>query len=935
MTSYMDEDQDELMPRRSSANNNNNNSIYHPIKSTNTMNTRAPTNLHTRLTTSLDAPHDEDFQPPPIVSPSKNANANATSRNTNLNLSMDSDDHESFEYVNKKKKMRDRPWKKAEEYDALSLQADDMDIIGVGMGGGGSTTSSRSASPKTRMVSPANSDGQANGHGHGNAGDDDDDDLSYENEQNNSLINNIHHDDDLSLSSRWSQNPSSPEEVKDAHVRAIGLAAKRAAERDLARDELPYPEAEDGGRGGRRGGGGEELELPYPEESNHSSASNSNRSTPTKSPNSRAADHHRVRMEALKMLELADRKGEDGGYIVKGGPETPLTTTTTSGSSNSNSASSKVTHSVGHKLKQLREKTSLRKLRTPRYERLSLSFHKDDDDDDFEMNPHLPPPSSTKNDNTPIGKLHDIDLPYPDHHPSPNVNGNGSDNATSKSWGSRYSIDRHMLAVNGGLTSAQVLDKMDQDHYDNLNKNTSANNMFKTSPHEDESRWNVRQGMSTDQDTIGRGRKMWNTFVMNVKDTVDNLYTKVSTRVDDGKHTTLGSHRSADHSSPRQGVFTGVAMTKFLDRLSPKSREAHINGGEGGGGGSGRKRGGGFGGGSFNWNSINLVDRQNNQDLPNVEFTAHDDYVIEKRQRRRRFLWMILLFLTLVAVMCVTLATTRSRSGTIHAMYYDVGEEIKFWVMSDIPYNKAEETLLSRELTELHARDGDFLVHLGDIHQAQVTLCPFSVYDDAAHLLKQSPVPVIVLPGNNDWNECPMPEISFDYWMEKLNRFEDNFPVDDYASVPAVNRQLGRDENFAFLQKGVLFIGLNLVDGKVQDEREWLIRHQTNVQWVELQLSMYNVDEYRAIVLMGHAGYTAKVGDFFWPVTDDLKSTNKPVLYLHASDGQGMIEYNPVDDFPKFTAVRLEKGSRVTPTLVTVLAGPRPFRFHVDIEENN
>eukprot|EP01083_Nonionella_stella_P242683 846341_1 len=48
---------------------------------------------------------------------------------------------------------------------------------------------------------------------------------------------------------------------------------------------------------------------------------------------------------------------------------------------------------------------------------------------------------------------------------------------------------------------------------------------------------------------------------------------------------------------------------------------------------------------------------------------------------------------------------------------------------------------------------------------------------------------------------------------------------------------------------------------------------------------MYDASEYRAIVMLGHAGYTAKVGDFFWPVMDDLKAVNKPVLYLHASDG--------------------------------------------------
>jgi len=535
--------------------------------------------------------------------------------------------------------------------------------------------------------------------------------------------------------------------------------------------------------------------------------------------------------------------------------------------------------------------------RQPKYERVSLVQN----NDKFVKNPSSP------------GKMEDVDF---DGTPNNEDSKNGADQ--KKKWGSRYSIDRHLRALNGGLSSEQVLNKMNRDHYNQLNQNTSATNMCKTSPHEvEDERWSVSQGQKNFSTAGSTGGRMWNTLVANVNETVG--YVSQALSPNRNESTTLGSHRMADHSSPRSGIFTGVALTNFLDRLSPQSKARAE--------GNGKPN-------SFNWNRVNLNDTPDH--LNSMNFTAHDDHIYEKAQRRKKMFWVGIFLLALFgtsSIVVLTMHAANNRKGrSTGPTYYDVGQEIQFFVMSDIPVNNADRVKLTRELGELHPRDGDFLIHLGDINKASSTLCTFSVYDDVAALLKESPVPVLVLPGDNDWNDCPMPESAFDYWFEKMNRFEENFDEETFPTVPIVDRQLGREENFAFLTKGVLFIGLNLVDGKVQNEREWSIRHQENLQWVEEQLGMYDASEYRAIVLMGHAGYTGKVGDFFWPVVEDFKRVNKPVLYLHANDGEGMIEYNPVDTFRKFTAVRLEKGSIVSPTQITVKTGVQPFQFDVSKE---
>lgn len=749
--------------------------------------------------------------------------------------------------INKKKSTRERPWKQANAYDAI--QTDDIDICGVNTNVV-SPPSKKSIAEEKKQDEEDAKDGVVY--------EDDDDDISYdastaalpypsasatlpvpkqeealpypEVQNQRGVTHQTDMDDiDAGMNSRW-KNASSPQEVHDAHVKGISLAAERAAKKD--------------------------LQTSFGSDDVDDDATTS----------SRKSHHDQVRMEALKLLELANSTGETGKYIVKDG----------------------FTSTGGQKFKSMkvagREKSSaIRGLGLTSRKNRGQYDRMDMDSDVFTTNPSKAAVADSMDEIV----IHD-ETDY--------------ENTDKKnSWGSRYSIDRHLRALHGGLTPKDFMSKMDKDHYNKVNQNTSANNMYKSSPHEQDEMYNIENGMRTES---GGKRRLWYTFVENVKDTFANL----SQRYEDS---VSSQWRSANHSSPNQGIFTGVAMTNFLDRLSPTNRQ------------NAKKTGG-----KNYWNNLHVMNSLDSHDLPDgMHFSSNDDVSYEKKEQRKKMFWLAVLLVTLLTIFSVIGTTVSVSSGRRGGGYISVGEEVRFFVTSDIPVNKADETKLSREIEGLHPRDGDFLIHLGDISSASTSLCTFSVYDDAAYLLKQSQVPVMVLPGDNDWNDCPMPEAAFDYWMDKLNRFEQNFDADKFASFPTVDRQVGRDENFAFLHKGVLFIAVHLVDGTVQSEREWSVRDMENLQWVEEQLNIYEEDEYRAIVMLGHAGYSSKVGDFFWPVMEDLKIANKPVLYLHANDGEGMIEYRPVDDFKKFTAVRLEKGSVVAPTHVTIRGGQKPFSF--------
>ena len=833
-----------------------------------TMNTRAPTNLHSRAGNSepsntIDNINDDDDSEdgPMDECHARNVvNARTILHDEKQALSREDIIEPSQEWGGKykTKKIRDRPWKKVKEYNGIHLDDDSNDGLSLG-------------------------------------GNDNNDDLSLASNDND-------HDLD-DLSSRWSHQ-SSKAEMRRATVQAVALASAAAADQ-ADEDDLQTITSNASSearsrtlRQGRQILSESSYNLRTQNDHNHNHTA-----TPEK-----LKDHERVRMEALKMLQLADPgSNEDAGYAIqttkRGGYSTLVSTASIQKDAMMNKKKRNPLQKLGldHESKAARGGYS-------RASRSNGQFVHDDEDLIEECQTEGPYQAS------PV-KFSSVEM---EELPS----------NKSKAWSSRYSVDRHLLPLHGGKSSRQVLDAMDKEHYDNLNASSrqSATTLFKTSPHESSDRWNFTSGRVQEEDVYYP--RLWYTWYSATRDFMIKSGTAVKEtskeakdkvehwvgsvrdkrREEEDSHMTLGSHRHMNHSSSSpKGIFTGVVA--IVAKCSPTKR---------------------YGGGGNHWRNVNL--RGPARDLPNMDFTAQDDYEHDKVLRRRRAQFISLGFILLASVSLVAIFAikARHRTGGFISSDTTAGETFHFYVVSDTPHNPADATKLSRELQNLQHDDGDFLIHLGDVHAAATSMCTYSSYQDAADLLKESPIPTLVLPGDNDWNNCPRPTSAFAYWSENLNRFEENYKNEEHEDMPSVTRQIGRDENFAFLHKGVLFLGLNLVDGKVQSEREWTIRHQENVQWVEEQINLYQRKEYRAVVLMGHAGATSKVGDFFWPVIDDFKILNKPVLYVHASNGDGILKYRPFDELEDFTALRLEKGSLSSPFQITVTTDLQPFKLNLN-----
>lgn len=245
-------------------------------------------------------------------------------------------------------------------------------------------------------------------------------------------------------------------------------------------------------------------------------------------------------------------------------------------------------------------------------------------------------------------------------------------------------------------------------------------------------------------------------------------------------------------------------------------------------------------------------------------------------------------------------------------------ELVTFYAMGDVPYAPDEDLLLPQQIAELPP-DGEFAVHVGDI-KAGAPPCDESVYIKVSGMLSQAAMPVFIIPGDNEWNDCTDPTQAWVFWRRHFMRFERHWE----HQVPLF-RQLEREENFSFVRNGVLFVGLNIVGGRVHDHAEWKRRHAEGLDWVRRNLRRFS-SEISSLVVFGHAKPVAVHNDFFDPFSEEATEFGKPVLYLHG-DGHRWIHDRPFSA-PNILRVEVDQGGIASPVKVTVTDhATTPFLF--------
>ena len=240
----------------------------------------------------------------------------------------------------------------------------------------------------------------------------------------------------------------------------------------------------------------------------------------------------------------------------------------------------------------------------------------------------------------------------------------------------------------------------------------------------------------------------------------------------------------------------------------------------------------------------------------------------------------------------------------------EVKDRVTFYAMGDVPYTPAEDVLLPQQISEL-PHDAEFVVHVGDI-KGGGSPCHETVYVKVAGMLSKAVAPVFILPGDNEWNDCvdPDPIQAWSHWRKHFMRFDQRWQHD----LP-VFRQLEREENFSFVKNGVLFVGLNIVGGRIHDAAEWKQRHGECLDWVRRNLNQFG-DHVSSLVIYGHAKPAAMHADFFDPFNEDAQKFSKPILYLQG-DGHRWIHDRPFAA-KNILRVQIDQGGIAPPIKVTV-----------------
>jgi hypothetical protein len=270
------------------------------------------------------------------------------------------------------------------------------------------------------------------------------------------------------------------------------------------------------------------------------------------------------------------------------------------------------------------------------------------------------------------------------------------------------------------------------------------------------------------------------------------------------------------------------------------------------------------------------------------------------------------------------------------------GEPVTFSAMGCGPYTPPDRPAAAFYVQqENRERTSEFMVHLGDVFKQPPLKKPGEAaaspakkpsqaepplpdqmpteaeYRQTADLLATgNTIPTWILLGDNEWSDLEDPAQGWKWWQKYYSKFEERF-----QAAWKTERPPERPENFAFVRKGVVFTGINLVGGRVHDASEWALRLPQDATWIKEVLSRPSMRDVRAAVVLCHANpFVLKPGDpkdkfkpFVLPFREAAADWKKPLLFLHA-DGHVWIDDQPWPE-KNIRRVQVDKWDTKFPTV--------------------
>lgn len=163
-------------------------------------------------------------------------------------------------------------------------------------------------------------------------------------------------------------------------------------------------------------------------------------------------------------------------------------------------------------------------------------------------------------------------------------------------------------------------------------------------------------------------------------------------------------------------------------------------------------------------------------------------------------------------------------------------EALDFALFGDTPYSDYERNQLPLILQAMGEANLAFAIHDGDIKNGH-SLCSDDMYQDIRRVFDAAPLPVVYVPGDNEWTDCQRKACGGYDQQERLTYLRKTFFPDQRSLGQRridLLRQKDWPENVRWEAGGVLFVSLNIPgdDNNVKHKEDFATRGQANRTWL-------------------------------------------------------------------------------------------------------
>jgi hypothetical protein len=167
--------------------------------------------------------------------------------------------------------------------------------------------------------------------------------------------------------------------------------------------------------------------------------------------------------------------------------------------------------------------------------------------------------------------------------------------------------------------------------------------------------------------------------------------------------------------------------------------------------------------------------------------------------------------------------------------------QLTFALLGDTPYSAGEVERLDRLIDDLNGERLDFVVHLGDIGTSRLA-CNDAWLDARKAQFARIGHPVVMVPGDNEWTDCPAPQARLAAWRVRFCAAP--FPVEvqpgDYC------------EHRRWQAAGLLFVTLNVPgsNNNLREPEESERRMRAVLSWLDDSAALAAKRSLTLVVLM-------------------------------------------------------------------------------------